>query len=203
MNSIDGPGLESHAHRLAKQLLVGWFREAAAKVDGDRWQCCGINARPNRGGPFWGIFEEYPLTRSMLDYAATVWDEDEWPVQYKAVHGRLPEGATEHSDSEGSWINCGRPPTRDELISIRRPPAAILDIAIQHKGVICCGIEIYHRHEVHLQKARMLNSCGFPIFEIKADWLLAQVAQPERLKAVRFFGRDWSNFEVDVWRHAA
>ena len=186
-------------------MLVGWFRDAAEQTDGDYWKCCGMGACPNRKGPFWGIFEEYPICDFQRD-GQPVWDEDDWWEHKEFAARGGPKGLiVDEYEWEGTSCKCKwmpRPPTRDELITIGLAPRAILDIACTHKGNVLFGVEIVHKHPIPPQKAVFLETCGFPIFEVKASWLLSQVSIPKRMVVDRIFGDRLflQNYDFEYWR---
>lgn len=151
---------ESHAHRLAKELMAAWLRLAAKRVgmDGDAQFGSRLGWRVNRGSPHWGVWTEYPICRHLL----TVWDE-----------------------SSPRWLD--NPPTFDELRELDITPDAILDIAIQHKGQIAWGIEIAHKHPVSELKINFLRHwTGLTLIEIPSRWVLGQVSVPEEIPAEFF-----------------
>jgi len=144
---------ESHAHRLAKTLFAGWLRDSASSVGRDGYAgFAGIGWRVNRGPPTWGIWEEYPF----CDLSGIVWDEidDRWLCQ---------------------------PPSYDQLIAMGRPPFAIVDVAVQHKGMIAYAVEIMHKHECDEKKLTILRSCVNSILEVPAYWILGQVGTPTQI----------------------
>lgn len=153
-------GLESYAHRSSKALLVSWFREAAARSGLDGYaDFCGFTWRVNRGPPHFGIWEEYPI---VIDAGfqlgiSPVWDEqgEDWQQ---------------------------RPPTFDELVAIGLRPYCIVDIAIQHKGMICAAIEVRHKHACDPRKIAFLRE-HVSLWEIPAYWALGQVDTPSELPA--------------------
>lgn len=200
--------LESHGHRLAKQLLVSWFREEAAGAAGDGWSTCGVYARPNRSGPFWGVFEEYPICSHQLP-GYPVWDEEDWCDRWQERFGRLPDDAAEMvstcDDNFGPNSWASRPPTREELLQIGPTPLLVLDIMCQHKGNIAFGIEIVHKNPVSEYKAEILSRCEFPVLEVKSSWILAQVAIPNRLVCTRVFGtaNRYCTPNIEMWRGVA
>lgn len=198
--------LESHMRRLAKGLLVEWFRNAAEKGDGDWWYCCGVSARPNRTGPYWGVFEEYPVCDFQAE-GCPVWDEEDWWQTFEAKTGQRLDGVVGRGSSDEQEplhrVHLPRPPSRTELLTIGMPPVAILDIAVQHKGNIKFGIEIKHKHAVPESKAKFLDRCAFPVFEVKAQWIMSQVGIPQWLVVDRVFGRMNDHYTYDFWSDAA
>lgn len=85
--------VESYAHKAAKATLAGWFRDAAAASESLYANPCGIWFRPNRGAPYWGVWEEYPFVGQHLGQNP-VWDEQDWfdKLEAKRVHGHLDYG---------------------------------------------------------------------------------------------------------------
>jgi hypothetical protein len=152
MNAVRAISLESHAHRLAKDLMAQWLREAAAAVGPDGHAELGeLSWRVNRGAPHFGVWLEYPF----LDGApVAVWDE-----------------------RSERWLAA--PPTYDELIALNLPPRVIVDIAVQHKGRIAWAIEITHKHPVDTTKLDFLRLwTDLTLIEIPAYWVLGQVDRP-------------------------
>ena len=158
MANMRGSDLESYAHKAAKAVVSGWLREAAsAAFPGDNWvTSLGITWRINRPGPHFGIWEEYPL----VEHQTIVWDE-----------------------VDARWQNA--PPTLEDLRAEGVRPRAILDIAIQHKGVIADGIEIVHTSDLSATKTEYLRRMGITVFVVDASWVLRQVRRPELLKCIR------------------
>lgn len=204
--------VESYAHKAAKAVLCGWLRDTAEAEKEDRWvNFCGIEWRPNRGGPHHGVWEEYPFVAG----DTTVWDEVGW---HQLLLARREHGNTDyasalkyvgHSTVEylnpvrigqyGAWLNVGRrsfevpvddvssarPPTFDELTELGWAPQAIADVAIQHKGSIIHAFEVVHKHDVSPKKWAFYRefgrSCGMNVYTIDAGWILSQIARPSKL----------------------
>ena len=73
------------------------------------------------------------------------------------------------------------PPTYDELVGRQKSVKAILDIAIQHKGMICLGIEIVHKNPPHAAKLNFLKRNHLQtLLVLPASWVLGQIAMPGR-----------------------
>ncbi|HKW96801.1 MAG TPA: hypothetical protein VJN43_03665 [Bryobacteraceae bacterium] len=174
--------VESHAHRHAKQLLADWLREAAAAVGHDEYarfpidlplhchECLhdssicrsprclphAICWRVNRPGPSWGIWCEYPVLADGTGIIP-VWDE-----------------------VGPQWRS--RPPSYDDLTLAGRMPACVIDIAVQHKGMIVYALEIVHKHHCTATKIEFLRE-KLAILEIPAAWILGQVDRPRGVPA--------------------
>ena len=149
--------VESHAHRIARDLMVQWLRDAAASVGWDNYATfCGISWRVNREAPMYGVWSEYPF----LDDATgqyPCWDEVD----------------------EDRWAT--RPPTFDELVAEGNAPACIVDIGLQHKGNIATAIEIVHKHDLSDDKLALLNYFDVGhVIRIPASWVLGQVSVPKK-----------------------
>lgn len=147
--------LESYAHQTAKRLVAEWLQESAAKAGCD--ECAdfaGLSWRVNRPGPHWGIWQEYPV---IADYRGLepVWDE---------VSPR--------------WR--ARPPTYNEVIALDLRPMAVLDVAVQHKGMIAFAIEVVHKHRCDPRKIGFLRD-RLTLLEIPAYWVLGQVDRPSEI----------------------
>lgn len=161
-------GVESYMHLYAKATLLGWLRDAARAADGNNYaslQGSPISWRVNRDAPHFGIWEEYPIS---MEYGLTpVWDEFD-------CH---------------QWQDA--PPTREQCSEIGHRAECILDIAIQHKGVISYGIEIVHKNDVSDSKLQRLRECAAHqgaysrIFTVPARWVLSQVGPPKSWAGVQ------------------
>lgn len=151
---------ESHAHRLAKELVVAWVRSAAKHAGYDGHAAFGaIEWRVNRRWPSWGIWSEYPLCRQLLH---ETWDE-----------------------ASPRWRR--RPPTFAELCELDIAPDAVLDVAIQHKGRIAWAIEVVHKHPVDDEKLNFLRYwADLTLVEIPAYWVLGQIGVPSAIPAEFF-----------------
>lgn len=147
--------METHAHRLAKGLLVDWLRAAAQRAGYDEYaEFAGLSWRVNRPGPAWGIWAEYPILsdKTGLDQ---VWDER----------------AARWSDS---------PPSYQQVVDMGSRPNCVLDIAIQHKGRIAFAIEICHKHHCGPRKLKFLRD-ELQVIEIPTQWVLGQVDRPAQI----------------------
>lgn len=159
-------GLESYAHRAAKQIMAEWLREAAAEAGHDNYVSFGpLTWRVNRSGPSWGVWTEYPFMPSD-DGTDAVWDETGLP----GCAGYL---------QDGPWRK--RPPTFDECIQYYgSAPKWIVDIAVQHKGYIAAVVEIVHKNPPSQAKLHALSGIvsGGEVLVIPARWVLGQVRRP-------------------------
>lgn len=148
--------VESYAHRNAKQVVVGWLRDAAQSAGHDNYtkDLFGIEWRVNRPGPNWGVYEECPVLSDGTGILPC-WDE---------TLGDLG----------------GLPPTYQQLVASGKRPVAIFDIAIQHKGHVVCCIEIVHKHAVSDEKLRRINglSDSLQLLVLPAKWVLGQIGPP-------------------------
>ena len=151
--------VESYAHKAAKNVVVSWLREAS-DIPEDRWvSTMGCHWRPNRGAPHFGIWDEYPILADQTGICP-VWDE--WAA----------------ADDEISPFTEA-PPTYDYLKGIGRRPKAVLDIAIQHKGLIQTGIEIVHKNPPTHEKLIFLHQVHLcSLLVIPAAWILGQIQTP-------------------------
>ena len=148
--------MESHAHRLAKDLFIGWLREAAEAAGPDGYaQFAGYSWRVSRGGPHWGVWAEYPVLYDGRSLDTVVWDED-----------------------DDRWLD--RPPTYDEVVATGARPACVVDIAIQHKGLITCVIEVRHKHAVSPRKLHLLRQ-HTSVLEVATAWILGQIDRPSEI----------------------
>lgn len=160
--------LESHAHQNAKALLARWLREAAEKAGLDSLAQFPAEAdpysaiqwrvnRPKRSR--WGIWQEYPIL-SNYQGINPVWDE-------------LSE----------RWKR--RPPTYDEVVAEGFRPMVVVDIAVQHKGLIAYAIEVVHKHRCDPRKIGFLRR-ELTLLEIPAYWVLGQVDRPKEIPSEFF-----------------
>lgn len=149
--------VESHAHRQAKALLAKWLREAAAAVGRDgHADFAGLSWRVNRGGPHYGVWQEYPILDDGIGLSP-VWDE---------THER--------------WHSS--PPSFDDITATGECPACVIDIAVQHKGDIAYAIEVVHKHRCDDRKIAFLTQ-RLTLLEIPAYWVLGQVDRPTEIPA--------------------
>jgi hypothetical protein len=110
--------MESHQHRLAKELLASWIP--------GRWSDLGTGR----------VFTEYPMCflANGLRFPphprvetglSSLWDETGWE------HQMFPEGHPRIIPHVG--LGAGPIPTYDELCAANAPPAVIADIVVSHK----------------------------------------------------------------------
>ena len=196
--------VESYAHKAAKSVVVGWLRDACAerwaKDEGNPWvEVLGLHWRVNRGAPHFGVHEEVPVLHDGTGIDP-VWDELSW----NATAGRWADNCD--FDGFGKPIgSCdiqtfAAPPSYETLKGMNRPPAFIFDIGVQHKGVLCFGIEIVHKHDVSAKKSatmtEVMSEIGadhLSIIRLPAAWVLGQVRRPDQipdefwLRAISYF----------------
>jgi hypothetical protein len=153
---------ESFKHRLAKNVMAKWLREVAAEAGEDKpAKLDPISWQVNRGPPHFGIWTEYPICvndKNELLGVTNSWDEI-----------RLPGCDRSFKD---------RPPTYAECIAAGLLPLVILDIAIQERGALQCGVEIVHKNEISDEKWGYLGRIGAMIYVAKAERILAQAMRP-------------------------
>ena len=204
--------VESYKHKAAKATLISWLRDAAKdkRPGTDDISASGLSWRLNRGPPYFGIWEEYPLVTS--EDAEVCWDEQDWESQLESVRlygdrdahrkfrtigdhtlkgftsrrGRLEpvfwRTSMLYQDVAYPWMIERQPiPTYAELMQIGTRPKAIWDVAIQHKGSIITGIEIVHKHGLTDIKRAFLTTLISATYVVSADWILSQVEPPDRL----------------------
>jgi hypothetical protein len=161
--------MESYAHNAAKKVFASWMREEAAKDNyptADWWKWAGLTAK----GTEFGIMEEYPICENYSGDGphGVVWGESTWWEDYVAATGHAGD------------YPC-RPPTYEECVAIGKPPRVILDLAVQHKGVISFAVEIVHKHDVSDEKRRFLEGAYFSTLVVSATWVLGQVRRPDHI----------------------
>lgn len=153
-------GRESYMHRAAKEVVVRWLRESAARLPMESWACLlPVMWRSNRAAPCYGVWAEYPMTSSGMG-TCHVWDECDRP----------------------EW--CDRPPTVEEMAASGMRPFCVADIAIQHKGAISTVIEIVHRNPLSDRKREFYAIKGIEVFCVSAAWVLRQTACPSELETL-------------------
>jgi hypothetical protein len=158
--------MESYAHKAAKAVVAGWLRSAAERDGGydEYTTCLDLCWRVNRGGPNYGVWEEYPIVHGDKD-----WGRD-------AHVGILPVW-DEHGDADDEF--AAAPPTYDQLCARKTPPTCILDLAIQHKGMVIHGIEIVHKNPPSLAKMQFLHTTTLEsLLILPAEWVLTQISEP-------------------------
>ncbi|BAZ20830.1 hypothetical protein NIES4073_17080 [Kalymmatonema gypsitolerans NIES-4073] len=110
---------KTYAQKYAQDLLIKFLREEAKFVGYDAYVKSEvlptITWRVNRDAPYWGIFPDYPIAKSENTIIEIVWDEYLFN--------------TESTRKDAI-------PTIDELWNFGLVLETVLDIAIQHKGVI-------------------------------------------------------------------
>lgn len=162
--------MESYKHKFAKSVLAGWLREPSEILPPFSW-------RSNRGAPNYGVWEEYPFCideNNRLIGNDPVWDELDWcePNYLSALRSVRKFGDA--------------PPTYDELLAVKLLPIVIFDIALQHKGQVCYGIEVVHRNDVSALKLEYLKRISlFGVYTIDADWILSRCGRPQQLVCER------------------
>lgn len=156
MSLIQPPRLESYAHAVAKRLLLEWLREAASNPDPRGIaDFAGFTWAVNRGGPAFGIWDEYPILSDGYG-ASPVWDE-----------------------IDDRWRND--PPSYDDIVQMGFRPMAVVDIAIQRKGRLSIAIEVHHKHRVDARKLNFLRALDVGVLEVPSAWALGQVDRPREI----------------------
>jgi hypothetical protein len=159
--------MESHKHKLAKELLCKWLRNCAkGKVD----EYVSFNIlkwRVNRGAPDYGVWLEYPILKSD---EGIVWDEKGLDnPQIKKLNLSEKELYENYPKSSQALI-----PTYEQ---VKEQVSYIADIAIQHKGSIIYLIEVIHRNHLKIDKINKIKLSDFDgiVLTIDADNILNQV----------------------------
>ena len=150
---------KTYGQKSAQELLVKWLQNEAESVGYDSYVNSRIlppiRWRVNREGPFWGVFPDYPITKTGLGDYDSVWDEYATSSEIVRKDG-IP--------SLNELWNCG--------LEVE----TMLDIAIQHKGVIITTIFI---DEIPSHAVNFLKSTG--ISEIAIVQSFDVLNQPLRL----------------------
>lgn len=151
--------MESFAHKAAKELVAQWLREAAAEVGWDKYtDFLGIFWRVNRPTPYWGVWTEYPILEDGTG-VTPVWDETEFGVP----------------DDEPPVP----PPSYEILVAAGRKPKIIVDVAIQHKGMLHTVIEVVHKNPPPAWKLDFLERQSIERYvQLPTRWVLGQVTRP-------------------------
>lgn len=161
---------ESYIHKCAKEILKGWLLENYKKghcisfdidIKGEKQNCC---CQPNREKEA-AIVLEYPI----INY----YDDNSWDRVLDENMNIFDKKIT-------------NTPTYKDCCNIGKPPLAIIDLVILHKGSVKFGFEICHKNPVSKKKQDILqkNNC-YHIYEIDALWILSQTKKPKVLKLKR------------------
>lgn len=159
---------ESYAHFAAKNIFVAWLREAAKKSGVDNYANLGsINWRVNRGEPYWGVFEEYPLDNNSI-----VWDERQWWCNCKTQ-----EYCEKCIEPIKNW------PDYSWMCKNSKEKFKIADIVVQHKGYIAYIIEIIHKNDIDDDKIKFYqnNTGASRVYSIPTHWILGQIDIPNEI----------------------
>lgn len=165
----DSKSYETSKHRIAKNTVARWLREA---------RLCG-----DRASLFWGekdmvagIFSRKVNTAVWTEYPVAINDDGK-------VVGIIPPW-DELVEVRGSGKFT--PPTYDELISWGLSPILIFDIAIIIEGAVEYTIEIIHTHDITEKKMRYIERAFresyFRVWTIDADWVLCQPERPNKFE---------------------
>jgi hypothetical protein len=203
--------VESHKHRLAKELLAEWL------AGRHNWPVFGQGR----------VFLEYPLCRRQLlqppiqykgqyhnythvqidDGLEMLWDESGWnkprfdsTQDEKRAWLETPEGVAWVSTQPPEYqtenpVHRSRVPTYEELCSIGTPPLIIADIVVSHKGHVGSCVEVVHKSDITPTKMqRYRELCqeteyyvggAFEVWTVPADWILGQIGVPEKFAGTR------------------
>lgn len=194
---------ESYMHVAAKAVLTKWLRDAQEKAG--PWDDSPFGFRPNREGPSWGVYMEYPFTEK---YGFNpVWDElgyllgkkhpayGAWFLEHEARNNAVRAG-----ESGDRWDTLPEAPVSDHQVEIASrwrisPPSvrelselglqtlAVADVVVQHKGWADGIFEIQHKNPVSKKKIDFYKSLGGQcvVWELPAAWVLGQVKPPSRI----------------------
>lgn len=155
---MDKDKQESYKHYHAKKILASWLRDK--EVFGNWAQLGDIAWRSNRDGPYYGVFEEYPIVEGI---GTNVWDERNWWEGEEYPIKTYPDYAWMKENYKG--------------------PFKIADIAVQHKGWISYIIEITHTNPLSEEKLEFYKDIcpEATIYEIPADWVLDKLEAPKEI----------------------
>jgi len=156
---------ESYQHAAARAAMIAWLHAAAARAGCGKYATLGpLRWRVNRSATEWGVFAEYPLIECMChgDVGVPAWDEYPlWPMNAPKI------------------TKQGIIPTPGELMRSGVVPLAVVDIAIQHKGVISDVVEIVHKNDLTLKKIARLDRAGVRVWRADAEWVAKHRAEPQ------------------------
>jgi len=182
---------ETGLHAAARHIMLEWLRGAAARAGRDGCATFGpLSWSVNRPEPKWGVFDEYPIIECMCYGCVPVWDEyPAWPMRPPVI------------------VKQGIIPTRSELARAGAPPLAVVDIAIQHKGMISDVIEIVYTSDLTETKLAILSDrARLRVWRADAEWVVKHVDDPqefpwEGFRSVASFNRKTEEV-LKGWRDA-
>jgi len=150
---------ESYMHYYAKMTFINWLRTSNERFGPLYWTS-------NRGAPYFGIYEEYPISSDHVN-DDQVWDEWDYEEEWEDF---IPLGwELKRKDDI---------PTREELMQFKSPLLCVIDIAIQHKGCIKYAIEIVHTSPTPDWKLEILNNSTISVYEVSAKSILSETGVP-------------------------
>lgn len=161
-------GVESYAHKFAKELLVKWLRKGTLDrivyTDGDNW----INYTICKQGYNCFFAVEYPLyytSNGSLELA--YYNGDNCPVGCNV-----------------NWCyhQCNYKVEMNYEF-VNNKPVLIADIAEGHGGRIVTVIEITHTNPCYPKKEKTILKNNLNFIEIQAMEILKQINEPEKLYA--------------------
>jgi hypothetical protein len=158
---------ESYMHAAARHVLATWLRDLS-KPMGESMATHEFPFRPNRGAPWYGVYEEFPL-----------------------VHGWNSCGNVMIHDEHELDRPDGSPLSYAEMMARGIVPTVILDVAIASKGNIPRAFEIVHKHYTELEKILYLERCEILVVEVSAEWILRQtkaISAVDEIPSLRSFG---------------
>lgn len=211
--------LESFKHNFAKNLLAKWLRESAeeaiCRIPETREYVSiplqqlehppspGVRTyqvpsmlrwRVNRGEPHYGVWTEYPIGHR--GGHGPVWDEtfipcpkctEENPCEYDRAND---EEVKKHEARHYPFMEG--PPSFDWYTGMfHEAPTVVFDVCIQHKGSVVTAIEVTNKHPVTPEKQARVQELGINLYEMSADWILAQVGRPDHLRVLTLTRDCW------------
>lgn len=172
---------ESFTHKLAKELLRKWLAESWTCSDNPNTMNCSIDFINQKGesqSVNWRaqyITLEYPITK---DFPMNI-DETHSCKKNKECFWQCEKGYR--------WSNIDYCPCLKCEYFDKSQILYIVDLAIGHKGLTSCIIEVSHKNPISDIKAQTLrqmmnNECGgLTAFEIEAHHILGQIKKPKKL----------------------
>ena len=150
--------MESYKHLLGKLLLADWIRETVKytyTMNKDYVSWLGIEFRPNRHEPSYGVYTEYPMAMLGKDefQLYELWDEK---VDDPNYNWKITPPSYQELTDWGYKINC------------------IFDIALAHKGGVRHAIEVVNTSDVNSRKMEFCDKYNIEVHTINCDEILSQ-----------------------------
>lgn len=156
---------ESYKHKMAKEVLKGWFSGGCGIGD--------IKFDPNRKC---GVFFEYPIVKNN-DYDSIHHNWDEQLTNPKITKEMTP-GSAEYENLQNEYV-----PTYEECVCLGIYPKRVIDVVLTHKGSPRWFIEICHKNPTSQKKINELQALDVGnLIEIDAEWIMKQTKRPKKIE---------------------